>query len=60
MITDIVQGLKHKSKSSMFNVQSSKDKKFKVQRIIGEIRSRCLNFLYIIVKEMVVKMVKND
>jgi len=29
MITDIVQGLKHKSKSSMFNVQSSKDKKFK-------------------------------
>ena len=23
------QGLKHKSKSSMFNVQSSKDKKFK-------------------------------
>ena len=44
----------------MFNVQSSKDKKFKVQRIIGEIRSRCLNFLYIIVKEMVVKMVKND
>jgi len=30
MITDIVQGLKHKSKSSMFNVQrikSSKDKK---------------------------------
>jgi len=28
MITDIVQGLKHKSKSSMFNAQSSKDKKF--------------------------------
>ena len=33
MITDIVQGLKHKSKSSMFKAQSSKDKKFKVQRI---------------------------
>ena len=31
---------------------------FKVQRI--KIRSRCLNFLYIIVKEMVGKMVKND
>ena len=29
MITDIVQGLKHKSKNSMFKVQSSKDKKFK-------------------------------
>ena len=27
---------------------------------IREIRSRCLNFLYIIVKEMVGKMVKND
>ena len=26
------QGLKHKSKSSMFKVQSSKDKKFKVQK----------------------------
>ena len=25
------QGLKHKSKSSMFKTQSSKDKKFKVQ-----------------------------
>ena len=33
---------------------------FKVQRIIGEIRSRCLNFLYIIVKEMVGKRVKNE
>ena len=31
MITDIVQGLKHKSKSSMFKAQSSKDKKFKTQ-----------------------------
>ena len=60
MITDIVQGLKHKSKSSMFNIQSSKDKKFKVQRIIGEIRSRCLNFLYIIIKEIVGKRVKNE
>ena len=60
MITDIVQGLKHKSKSSMFNVQSSKDKKFKVQRIIGEIRSQCLNLFYIIVKEMVGKRIKND
>ena len=29
MITDIVQGLKHKSKSSMFNVQSSKENEFK-------------------------------
>ena len=44
----------------MFNVQSSKDKKFKVQRIIGEIRSRRLNFLYIIVKEMVGKRIKNE
>jgi len=71
MITDIVQGLKHKSKSSMFNVQSSKDKKFKVQRIKSskdkkfnvqriKIRSRCLNFLYIIIKEMVGKRVKNE
>ena len=33
---------------------------FKVQRIIGEIRSWCLNFLYIMVKEMVGKMVKNE
>jgi len=31
---------------------------FKVQRI--KIRSRCLNFLYIIVKEMVGKRVKNE
>ena len=45
-----IQRLKHKSKSS----------KFKVQRIIGEIRSQCLNFLYIIVKEMVGKVVKNE
>ena len=30
------QGLKHKSKSSMFKSQSSKDKKFKVQeRFVG-------------------------
>ena len=75
MITDIVQGLKHKSKSSMFKAQSSKDKKFKaqsskdkkfnvqsskfkVQRI--KIRSRCLNFLYIIIKEMVGKRIKNE
>ena len=52
----------------MFNVQSSKDKKFKglivqcskfnVQRI--KIRSQCLNLFYIIVKEMVGKMVKNE
>ena len=60
MITDIVQGLKHKSKSSIFKVQSSMDKMFKVQRIIREIRSRCLNFLYIIVKEMVGERVKNE
>ena len=33
---------------------------FKVQRIIGEIRSQCLNLFYIIVKGMVGKMVKND
>ena len=33
---------------------------FKVQRIIGEIRSRCLNFLYIIVKEVVGKGIKNE
>ena len=39
----------------MFNVQCSK---FKVQRI--KIRSRCLNFIYIIVKEMVGKRVKNE
>ena len=65
MITDIVQGLKHKSKSSKFNVQNSKDKKFKVQcskfnvqRIKN--RSRCLNFLYIIVKEVVGERVKNE
>ena len=31
MITDIVQGLKHKSKNSKFKVQSSKDKKFNDQ-----------------------------
>ena len=33
---------------------------FKVQRIIREIRSQCLNLFYIIVKEMVGKVVKND
>ena len=44
------QGLKHKSKSSMF----------KVQRIIGEIRSWCLNLFYIMVKEMVGKRIKNE
>ena len=33
---------------------------FNVQRIIGEIRSQCLNLFYIIVKGMVGKMVKND
>ena len=33
---------------------------FKVQRIIGEIRSQCLNLFYIIVKEMVGEMVKDD
>ena len=33
---------------------------FKAQRIIGEIRSQCLNLFYIIVKEMVGKMVKNE
>ena len=32
---------------------------FKVQRIIREIRSQCLNLFYIMIKEMVVKMVKN-
>ena len=44
----------------MFNVQSSKDKKFKVQRIIGEIRSQRLNLFYIMIKEMVRKVVKNE
>ena len=33
---------------------------FKAQRIIGEIRSQCLNLFCIIVKEMVGKVVKND
>ena len=33
---------------------------FKVQRIIGEIRSRCLNFLYIIIKEVVGERAKNE
>ena len=33
---------------------------FKVQRIIGEIRSRCLNLFYIIVKEVVGKGIKNE
>ena len=33
---------------------------FNVQWIIGEIRSRGLNFLYIIVKEMVGKRIKNE
>ena len=33
---------------------------FKVQRIIGEIRSYLLNLFYIIVKEMVGEMVKNE
>ena len=33
---------------------------FKVQRIIGEIRSQYLNLFYIIAKEMVGKMVKNE
>ena len=55
MITDIVQGLKHKSKSSMFKVQ-----RIKRIREIREFRSRCLNFLYIIVKEVVGKGIKNE
>ena len=52
MITDIIQGLNpnHKVQSSML----------KVQRIIGEIRSLCLNLFYIIVKEMVGERVKNE
>ena len=59
------QGLKHKSKSSMFKVQSSKDKKFKVQSSKFKVQrikngSQCLNFLYIIVKEMVGKRIKNE
>ena len=60
MITDIVQGLNsnHKVQSSMFKVQRIKSSKFKVQRI--KIRSRCLNFLYIIVKEVVGERVKNE
>ena len=33
---------------------------FNVQWIIGEIRSRRLNFLYIIVKEMAGKRIKNE
>ena len=42
----------------MFKVQRIKSSMFKVQRI--KIRSRRLNFLYIIVKEMVGKRVKNE
>ena len=42
----------------MFKVQRIKSSKFKVQRI--KIRSRCLNFLYIIVKEVVGERVKNE
>ena len=44
-----------KVQSSKFKVQSSK---FKVQRIKNG--SQCLNFLYIIVKEMVGKRIKNE
>ena len=72
MITDIIQGLNSNHKvqcsmlkvqrinSSKFKVQRIKSSMFKVQRIIREIRSRCLNFLYIIVKEMVGERVKNE
>ena len=42
----------------MFKVQRIKSSMFKVQRI--KIRSRRLNFLYIIVKEMVGERVKNE
>ena len=46
--------------SSMFKVQRIKSSKLKVQRIIGEIRSWCLNLFYIMIKEMVGKVVKNE
>ena len=69
MITDIAQGLNsnHKVQSSMLKVQRINSSKFKgewVQREkmtlgIREIRSYFLNLFYIIIKEMVVKMVKN-
>ena len=54
-----------KAQIKKFNVQCSKFKGKWVQRIkrireIREIRSYLLNLFYIIVKEMVVEMVKND
>ena len=44
MITDIVQGLKHKSKSSKFKVQCSKDKKSRVKAQIKKFNVQCSMF----------------
>ena len=44
MITDIVQGLKHKSKSSKFKVQCSKDKKSRVKAQIKKFNVQCSKF----------------
>jgi len=44
MITDIVQGLKHKSKSSMFKVQCSKDKKSRVKAQIKKFNVQSSKF----------------
>ena len=57
MITDIIQGLNsnRKVQCSNLNVQRKR-----TNRGIREIRGRCLNLFYIMVKEMVGEIVKNE